>query len=352
MGMGKLFGTPGSAQSNGSGRGGTTFGSGGAQQTPSRPSALSRGSGSNGLATGDDSMEIDDSPSRGGNGSAGGSRTPWTVQQTLNSQIAAATRQDRQDATSSRVKMMAGRAPSSFPTRYMFERGAEKGEALDDHLETMSSILVESYAIKEEDISDPSLIHQESVYVVGRIAPNLAPPSNASKKDASSTSSGLPRLQPTPHGILIESSKLQGAGQRVPIWLTEGCVVRRPPGMEDADDSDLGPVDVLGMFPGMIVGLKGRNGGGSGFGVEEVLLLPALPLSAAAPSEMLLAQHAPGLLNGAPMEVVVASGPYTSDDDLEFTKWHALMDNLEREPVDAVILVSTSGAQIDSPRPL
>lgn len=122
--------------------------------------------------------------------------------------------------------------------------------------------------------------------------------------------------------------------------------------MEDADDSDLGPVDVLGMFPGMIVGLKGRNGGGSGFGVEEVLLLPALPLSAAAPSEMLLAQHAPGLLNGAPMEVVVASGPYTSDDDLEFTKWHALMDNLEREPVDAVILVSTSGAQIDSPRPL
>lgn len=340
-----------------------------AQQTPSRtPSALSRGAQrSNGA---DDSMDMDDSPLRpSGRGRDPSSSSSWTVRQTLNPHIAAASPGEVPISTSSkkqsRVTMKLGRAPSSFPTRYMFERPGERGEALDDQLETMSAALVQAYGIKEEDVADPSLLHQESVYVIGRICPNLLPASNQKKTatdtsattDVKTTQTGLPRLQPTPTGILLESSKLQGAGQRIPIWFTEDCILRRPPGEEEEEDQQVGTsaVDVLGLFPGMILGLKGRNGGGQGFGVEEVLLIPALPLAAAPPSSLLQMQYVAneGGLKGGPLEVVVAAGPFTSEEDLEFGPWHALMDRLEREPVDVVVLVSKmvdlsiDGAQAD-----
>lgn len=35
----------------------------------------------------------------------------------------------------------------------------------------------------------------------------------------------------------------------------------------------------------------------------------------------------------------MASGPYTSKSDLDFAAWHSLVDNLEREPVDVIVLM-------------
>lgn len=142
--------------------------------------------------------------------------------------------------------------------------------ALDDLLESYSALLIEAYGINEEDMGDPSHTHQQSVYVVGRICPSL----NVSSKNADATATGLPRLKPSTDGILIESSKLQGAGARVPVRFEKDCILRRPPGMEDEDEmARTSPAELLGIFPGMIVGLKGRNGGGDGFGCEEVLLV-------------------------------------------------------------------------------
>lgn len=192
----------------------------------------------------------------------------WEIKQTLNASIPPS---PASSSTASRVKLAQGRDPNSFPSRYMFERRGERGEALDDQLDLVTTLLIETYGLSEEDISDPSIVSQESVYAVGRICPALNP-NSASAKDQQQT--GLPRLQPIAGGMLIESSKLQGAGQRVPIWFTKECVIRRPPGAEDDGEvATATSAELLGLFPGMLVGIKGRNGGGDGFGVEEVLLV-------------------------------------------------------------------------------
>lgn len=228
-------------------------------------------------------------------------------------------------------------------------------------------MLVQSYGISEEDLGDPSHVHQQSVYVVGRICPNLTATvkSNLSSID---TTGGLPKLKPSHDGILLESSKLQGAGARVPVRFEKDCIVRRPPGMEEDDEcADAGgDAELFGIFPGMIVGLKGRNGGGDGFGAEEVLLvscnarsryrlrkptdsgtvnycgvsqLPYLCQSTTLPSRLLELQHSCNYLEGQSLKVAMASGPFTSDQTLDFAPWHRFMDNLERETCDVLVLL-------------
>lgn len=273
---------------------------------------------------------------RGGDNNA--TSLPWQIKSTLNSSLPPPT---ASAGTTSRVKLAQGRDPNSYPSRYMFERRGERGEALDDQLDSVTTLLVETYGLSEEDISDPSIVSQESVYAVGRICPNAG-------AAAGKETTGYPRLQPIAGGIMLEASKLVGAGQRVPLWFTKDCVLRRPPG-EEGDDVR-GAADLLGLFPGMLVGVKGRNGGGEGFGVEQVLLPPAFPQAATPPSDLLASQYGPDQLNGAPLDIVVASGPFTSDDDLDFRHFHELMDNVERQRPDALVLVS-SGEQTTQTRP-
>lgn len=244
------------------------------QQTPSRPGAGASpfSSGRNAVAAGDDAMLMDTdnfSPSQ---------RRPalkeWQVKQTLNASIPAPGLASSSRGNTSRVKLAQGRDPNSFPSRYMFERGGERGDALDDHLDIATNLIAETYGLSEEDISDPSIVSQESVYAVGRICPNLLHSGKDQQKDSNANPTiGLPRLQPTSAGILLESSKLQGAGQRVPIWFTKDCILKRQPGAEEDEEIGSGAAELLGLFPGMLVGVKGRNGGGEGFGVEQVLLV-------------------------------------------------------------------------------
>ncbi|CAO1620607.1 unnamed protein product [Parajaminaea phylloscopi] len=307
------------------------------QDTPSRPSQSGRGAN---IMAGD--ANHDDSPSRHQKSQpAAESRPPWKVVQTLNGKLDASTSKLEQSGSgSSRVSLAVGTDPRKWQYRYMFERGGERGEALDDQLEAYSSLLVEAYRINEEDLGDPSHIHQQSVYVVGRVCPSLSAPAS-SKQAVQDATGGLPRLRPSHDSILLESSKLQGAGARVPVTFDKQCIIRRPPGSEEEHEeaSGAGAAELLGIFPGMIVGLKGRNGGGDGFGVEEVLLLPSLYQSSTPPSRLLELQHSGNHLSGQPLNVAIASGPFTSESNLDFEPWHRLMDNLEREPVDVIVLM-------------
>ena len=81
--------------------------------------------------------------------------------------------------------------------------------------------------------------------VVGRIC-----------SDVEATSSKL-----TEDSIMLESSRMLGAGSRVPLRISQDVKLRgMPQGIGGA-----------GLFPGAIVALKGRNGGGNAFVVNEVL---------------------------------------------------------------------------------
>ena len=71
----------------------------------------------------------------------------------------------------------------------------------------------------------------------------------------STTTSGLQKLNET--SIALESSRMMGSGVRVPLRFNTSLKVH-------------GGARV-GFFPGAIVALRGRNGGGGWFSVSEVL---------------------------------------------------------------------------------
>lgn len=91
----------------------------------------------------------------------------------------------------------------------------------------------------------PITIFQEDVVVVGRIVAN----------SETAAASGLSKLDEA--SIALESSRMMGSGVRVPLRFNTPLKIH---GSTRA-----------GFFPGAIVALRGRNGGGGWFSVSEVL---------------------------------------------------------------------------------
>lgn len=228
-------------------------------------------------------------------------------------------------AGNSRVALAIGMDPRTWNYRYMFERPGIKGQALDDALEDITKAVLETYKLARADIADPSMTSQESVYVVGRLAPLLTRDDKA------------PKLT---DGMVIEASKTIGSGSRTVLKFANTVTIRGlPTPTGDKTMHTGGNGRQLGLFPGLIAGFKGRNGGGEGFVVEEVLMPPPLPHAASSASDLLQHQYSPGRLDGDVLQIHVASGPFTSDSDLHFAPWHRLMDQVERQKPDVLLLL-------------
>ncbi|KAK7954907.1 DNA polymerase alpha subunit B N-terminal-domain-containing protein [Apiospora saccharicola] len=115
--------------------------------------------------------------------------------------------------------------------------------------------------------------------------------------------------------------------------------------------------EIYAFFPGQIVALKGINTSGSEFTVNEIVDIPLLPNAASIPTA--IEGHRERLRGGpdvmesddepAPLSIVMASGPYTADDNLDFEPLHALCSQAADTYADAVILC---GPFIDVDHPL
>lgn len=57
------------------------------------------------------------------------------------------------------------------------------------------------------------------------------------------------------------------------------------------------------------------------------------------PQKLLDYQHGPQNLDGKPMTVMVAAGPFTTEDNLEYAPLQALIDEARRTRPDVLILV-------------
>ena len=138
----------------------------------------------------------------------------------------------------------------------------------------------------------------------------------------------------TEDNIVIESSRMMGSGSRVPLRFSPAVNLRgMPQGMTGA-----------GFFPGAIVALKGRNGGGNAFVVSEILgvrwsfallllrlftyfiQLPRSPLSSD-----------PVTHKG--FKMVAACGPYTTDSNLDYQPFRSLLEKLSQLKPSVVLLV-------------
>lgn len=133
---------------------------------------------------------------------------------------------------------------------------------LDERIEEFAEIVRTHYNIADlgdpgaaTEVSPPWLrcpngltTHlQEDVVVVGRIV-----------LDSESTSSGSVKLNEA--SLHLESSRLMGSGYRVPIRFEPNLKIRGGPKGQGG----------IGLYPGAIVALKGKNGGGGWFSVQEI----------------------------------------------------------------------------------
>ncbi|SCZ98672.1 BZ3500_MvSof-1268-A1-R1_Chr7-1g09237 [Microbotryum saponariae] len=258
-----------------------------------------------------------------------------SIQESLNGHLGLPSADDR-SGDAPRVVLSSTMDPKKYAYRIAYERPMERSE----------DILREYYGI--EEYGDASLQSQDDIIVCGR----LCPESDQAKMTDTST--------------WLESSRALGSGFRVLLKFEPGMKVRgAPPGAGG-----------IGLFPGCMVALKGRNGGGKLFAVDEIMMvrrlsdslvghskwasslttappplqMPPMDAPVTAPSEILARQHGDKVkqLNGKPMSLLVAAGPYTLDGDLNYEPLSALLDLAQAERPDVLVLL---GPFVDAEHP-
>ncbi|CAL1713336.1 unnamed protein product [Somion occarium] len=208
--------------------------------------------------------------------------------------------------------------------RYMYEKISERSE--DDRIEDIAQILKNHYGIA--DFGDPAASTEEDVVVVGRIT-----------MDSESASAESAKLNEA--SLTLESSRMMGSGVRVPLKFDPDVRIRQA----------VRGTGGLGLFPGAIVALRGKNGGGGWFNATEILSLPPLP-----PRE----RPGPSKSEGG-FNMHAACGPFTTDSDLQFKPWRAVVQKINADQPDVVLLLgpfldcnhpSLKYGDIDAPLPV
>lgn len=198
---------------------------------------------------------------------------------------------------------------------YMYEKILGRSEALDQLIEDFADLIQTHYGIPE--FADPSSATDEEVTIIGRLT-----------QDSESASAKLTELT-----LTIESSRAVSNGARVPLRFDSALRIR----------GSVQGAGGIGLFPGAIVALKGKNGGGGYFLATEVLSMP--PLKASPASCGVLDPKQDPEMGNEPISICVVCGPYTSDTDLNFKPWRTLLPTLNATKPNVLLLV---GPFIDS----
>ncbi|TFK20610.1 alpha DNA polymerase [Coprinopsis marcescibilis] len=203
--------------------------------------------------------------------------------------------------------------------RYMYEKISERSQVLDQVIDDFAELIKEHYEI--EELADPSSTTDEEVTIVGRITLDTEVSSLSKLSEAS---------------LVIESSRMLSSGARVPLRLEPAIRIR----------GAVRGTRNHGFFPGQIVALQGKNGGGGYFLATTILSIP--PLKPSPASLGISNPKADPSLGEKPTSVCIASGPYTSDTDLLYKPWRTFLESVTSRKPHALILI---GPFIDSAHP-
>ncbi|KAF8349223.1 DNA polymerase alpha/epsilon subunit B-domain-containing protein [Amanita rubescens] len=176
--------------------------------------------------------------------------------------------------------------------RYMYEKITERSEVLDDRIDELAELVRDHYAMA--DLGDPS--------------------ASTDKTEASKL---------TEAAVWLESSRILGSGSRIPLRFDPGIKIR----------GCIKGAGGLGLFPGAIVALKGRNGGGGWFQVSEVLgLPPPRPAPPFGPSTSKIDSTSSFTMD-------IACGPYTLDTDLQYAPLKLFFEQIRATKPNVVLLM-------------
>ena len=217
-----------------------------------------------------------------------------------------------------RIKLTAGSDIKKLSYKTMAMKSSEASEILDDRMDDFMHLVQEYHKLDDSAFGSAASQSTSEVVSVGRIASD----SPEGKLNSSS--------------LVLETSRRIGAGLRVPL--------------------DMGNVGFQ-FFPGQIVALRGINASGDKFTVSEILDMPLLGSAASTPAG--LEDHRNRLKGGAdamdtdsdpaPLSILLGSGPYTTDDNLDFEPLHALCSQAADMYADCLIL---NGPFVDVDHPL
>jgi DNA polymerase alpha subunit B len=190
---------------------------------------------------------------------------------------------------------------------------SEASEVLDDRIEEFVTIVQDHHKLEDSAFGNPATQGQDEIVAVGRIASD----SPEGKLNASS--------------IVLETSRRMGAGLRVPLKVDN---------LRD-----------LHFFPGKIVALRGSNASGEFFQATEILEIPSLnPVASSIDTIDIINDRLMGPEgNTRALVTIVASGPYTTEEDLDFSPFIALLAAAQDIQADSLVL---SGPFIDAEHPL
>lgn len=196
---------------------------------------------------------------------------------------------------------------------------SEASEVLDDQLDDFKDLISSHHSLEDSAFGSAADKSTNEIIAVGRIA------------------SDTPEGRLNAQSLVLETSRKTGNGRRIPLR------VHTLKGFQ--------------FFPGQIVALKGINATGDDFTVSEILEPPLLPGAASPPAALL--SHLERLNGGPdsmdtdsappPLNMIIASGPYTPDSNLDYEPLHALCDIASDVYVDTLIL---TGPFIDIDHPL
>ncbi|KAI0883314.1 DNA polymerase alpha, subunit B [Annulohypoxylon maeteangense] len=220
----------------------------------------------------------------------------------------------------SRVKLNAASDLKKLGYKTLAMKSSEASEILDDRIDEFSGLVRDQYNIDEAEFGSAASQSTTEIVAVGRIASD----SSEGKLNAAS--------------LVLETSRRTGGGLRIPLNL------QKLSGRYQ-------------FFPGQITAFRGINSSGKEFAVREVLEMPLLPNAASSP--MAIEAHRERLRGGpdamesddepAPLNVIIGSGPYSADDNLDFEPLHTLCSQAADTCADALIL---TGPFIDVDHPL
>jgi DNA polymerase alpha subunit B len=193
--------------------------------------------------------------------------------------------------------------------RYMFTPLEERAKSVEDHLSALQEQMMASIELTElSSLGTPS---QSSVWVCGRVC------KDAEEGKINATS------------VILQGSRLESAGKRVLLNLTD--------------------IAQYSLFPGQIILVEGNNPSGREFYAKRILEGIPRPLPKTSPQKLLEYHHSSYYQNGSGLKVFIASGPFTTTDNLHYQPLDQLFELIIAQKPDLVLLI---GPFVDSSQPL
>jgi len=194
---------------------------------------------------------------------------------------------------------------------YMYTTLQERANELDNHLLRLQEDMCKKANLEMADLTAVGIPSPDTVWVCGRVC------NEASDGKINSTS------------VLLEGSRMGSGGRRIQL--------------------DLKELPQFAVFPGQILLVNGVNSSGRRMVVKQMLEGIPRPLPTSPPDRLLEYHYSNLYQGGEAMSVVVASGPFTTSDNLDYEPFAELLTLVLETKPDLLIL---TGPFVDSSQEL